>query len=135
MLMSMLSSPSVYSADKASTKDNSSPATSAWQGEKVKFGAFDQYNFQLDDMECKVVVPENAASERPWGWWARFFVHEPQTDLALLKKGYHVAYVEKRYKALGGSITVISKPGVGHHPHSLKDPQLIVDFIVEHTQD
>ncbi len=44
------------------------------------------------------------------------------------------AIIEQRYRALGGSIRVISKPGVGHHPHSLQDPTPIVDFIVRHTQ-
>ena len=39
----------------------------------------------------------------------------------------------ERYRALGGTIAVIRKEGVGHHPHSLKDPQPIVDFILEHT--
>jgi pimeloyl-ACP methyl ester carboxylesterase len=43
------------------------------------------------------------------------------------------AIIEKRYRALGGNIQVISKPGVGHHPHALKDPKPIVDFIVKHT--
>lgn len=38
--------------------------------------------------------------------------------------------VEQRYKQLGGDITVIIKPGVGHHPHSLKDPAPIVDFVL-----
>ena len=32
----------------------------------------------------------------------------------------------------GGSMTVITKPGVDHHPHSLKDPTPIVDFVVQH---
>ena len=41
--------------------------------------------------------------------------------------------VEKRYKKLGGKITVIRKPGVDHHPHSLEDPKPIVDFIMSHT--
>ena len=41
--------------------------------------------------------------------------------------------IETRYKKLGGPITVIAKPGVGHHPHSLKDPAIIVQFILEHT--
>ncbi|MEW6511093.1 MAG: alpha/beta hydrolase [Bacteroidota bacterium] len=40
---------------------------------------------------------------------------------------------EKRIKDLGGEITVIHKPGVGHHPHSLADPQPIVDFILRAT--
>ena len=39
----------------------------------------------------------------------------------------------KRLRELGGSIEIISKPGVGHHPHSLKDPKVIVDFVLKHT--
>ena len=37
---------------------------------------------------------------------------------------------EKKILASGGKITVIRKPGVGHHPHSLANPQPIVDFIL-----
>ncbi len=41
---------------------------------------------------------------------------------------------ERRVLAAGGRITVIRKPGVGHHPHSLADPGPIVDFILEATR-
>lgn len=41
--------------------------------------------------------------------------------------------VAERYRKLGGSITVIPKPGVGHHPHGLPDPAPIVDFIMKNT--
>lgn len=41
--------------------------------------------------------------------------------------------VEKRYKELGGEIVVIAKPNCDHHPHSLKDPTPIVDFVLKHT--
>jgi|GEM_PF-601398 len=41
--------------------------------------------------------------------------------------------VKARYEKLGGTTQVISKPGVGHHPHSLRDPQPIVDFILRHA--
>ncbi|MEZ4896323.1 MAG: GDSL-type esterase/lipase family protein [Saprospiraceae bacterium] len=34
-----------------------------------------------------------------------------------------------RIRALGGTIRVIHKPGVDHHPHSLPDPTPIVDFV------
>ena len=44
----------------------------------------------------------------------------------------NIQLVEKRYRELGGEIQVIVKPGVGHHPHSLADPQPIVDFILAH---
>ena len=32
------------------------------------------------------------------------------------------------YRKAGGRARVISKPGCGHHPHSLKDPAVIVEF-------
>lgn len=40
--------------------------------------------------------------------------------------------VAERYKRLGGAITLIAKPGVGHHPHGLTDPTPIVEFILKH---
>lgn len=42
--------------------------------------------------------------------------------------------VEQRYKALGGTIEVIRKPGVDHHPHSLDNPEPIVNFILSHAK-
>jgi hypothetical protein len=41
---------------------------------------------------------------------------------------------EKAIRAGGGEITVIRKAGVGHHPHSLANPGLIVDFILRATR-
>ncbi len=41
--------------------------------------------------------------------------------------------LQDRYKVLGGEITVIEKPGIGHHPHSLEDPKPIVDFFLKHA--
>jgi len=79
------------------------------------------------------------------------YKHNPIDDLAPLAKAgvpvlavvgdaddvvplaENTAIVEQRYKKLGGPITVIVKQGVGHHPHSLKDPARIVDFILKHT--
>lgn len=40
--------------------------------------------------------------------------------------------IADRYKKLGGDITLIAKPGVGHHPHGLDDPTPIVEFIFKH---
>lgn len=39
----------------------------------------------------------------------------------------------ERYQALGGPITLIAKPHCNHHPHSLKDPTRIVNFVLSHT--
>lgn len=45
----------------------------------------------------------------------------------------NTALLEKRLKTLGWKMTIINKPGVGHHPHSLEDPKPIVDFILKHS--
>lgn len=42
------------------------------------------------------------------------------------------ALLKERCAAHGLEVTLIAKPGVGHHPHSLKDPAPIVDFILKH---
>lgn len=41
--------------------------------------------------------------------------------------------VAERYNALGGSIELIRKPGVKHHPHGLEDSTPIVEFIKKHS--
>jgi pimeloyl-ACP methyl ester carboxylesterase len=238
-------------------------------GAKSSFYSYDRYDFIYDGRACIVVTPKVVAQGKPWIWRARFFGHEPQTDIALLERGYHVVYIdapelygspkavvlwdrfyayltgthgfagrpalegmsrgglyiynwaaknpdkvcciyadapvcdikswpggkgagpgdaaswaevlkayemteeqaltakcnpidnleplaragipllhvvgdadevvpvaentailEERYRALGGAIQVIHKPGVGHHPHSIKDPAPIVDFVL-----
>jgi len=38
------------------------------------------------------------------------------------------------YRAAGGKIELIVKKGIGHHPHSLKDPTPIVDFILKNSR-
>ncbi len=65
----------------------------AWPGEKSSFHSYTQYDFKIDKLNCKVVVPNKVATGKPWIWRARFWGHEPQTDIALLSKGFHVVYV------------------------------------------
>jgi pimeloyl-ACP methyl ester carboxylesterase len=46
--------------------------------------------------------------------------------------GDHTLAVESAYQHLGGRISVMIKDGQAHHPHSLRDPGPIADFI-EHS--
>ena len=41
--------------------------------------------------------------------------------------------IAERYRAIGGEIRLICKPGVGHHPHGLDDSTPIIEFIAEHA--
>ncbi|HMD29626.1 MAG TPA: alpha/beta hydrolase, partial [Steroidobacteraceae bacterium] len=45
----------------------------------------------------------------------------------------NILLLESRYKALGGEISVIAKPNVGHHPHSLLDVSSLSSFILSHA--
>ena len=58
------------------------------------FHGYQGYDFQLDGVPCKVVRPAKEAQGRPWIWRARFWGHEPQTDIDLLEQGFHVAYCD-----------------------------------------
>ena len=241
-------------------------------GKSSDWNGYQRFDFVFKQRKCIVVQPQKAANGKPWIWRARFFGHQPQADLELLKHGFHLAYcdvanlfgnaaavghwndfydyltgehqfsrkvalegmsrggliiynwayhnaekvsciygdapvcdikswpggkgvgkghlgtwknclkayglteaealqfkgnpidhlkplaekkvpllhivgaadtvvpvaenttiVEQRFKRLGGKIQVISKPGIGHHPHSLKDPTKIVEFVLKHT--
>jgi pimeloyl-ACP methyl ester carboxylesterase len=237
--------------------------------QRSQWHGYDRLDFTVADRPCLLVLPKSPAAGKPWIWRTEFFDHEPQTDIALLGRGWHVAYMnakdmygspkamalfgqfyahlvahaglasrvvleglsrgglyafnfavahptrvaalyldapvldirswpgrnrtskewreclaayglteetvgafrgnpldriatvakagvpiiavcgdadlsvpftensailEKRYREFGGTIEVIVKPGVGHHPHSLKDPTPIVDFLVKHAR-
>ena len=48
----------------------------------------------MEGIACRVVVPKKIADGKPWVWRARFFGHEPQFDIAMLNRGYHVVYCD-----------------------------------------
>jgi pimeloyl-ACP methyl ester carboxylesterase len=224
-----------------------------FSGEKTAWHGFDRYDFLLDEEKltvepskaapdeknsikgevkgkrrCVVVVPKKAAEGKPWSWRGCYWDHEPQTEVELLKRGFHVAFVagdpgkqwdawyayltetcglakkpnfvgmsrggfnaftwatanpdkvsclyvdnpavspaslaklgdlvrndvpllhvcgsldpllgkhtlavEGIYQQLGGRVSVLIKDGQGHHPHSLRDPKLVADFIEQNLQ-
>ncbi len=63
-------------------------------GEESDFHSYARYNFPCDGRNCIVVVPAKAAPGNPWIWRTEFFGHEPQADIALLSKGFHVVYID-----------------------------------------
>ena len=46
----------------------------------------------------------------------------------------NLAVLVRQYRAAGGLIEVVIKPGGKHHPHSLADPTPIVDFLLKHAR-
>jgi hypothetical protein len=93
-----------------------------FEGEKTTWhGGFDRYDFIMDDAtgaitpmkapekeatsygidatlkdgkrRCVVVVPKKAAPGYPWSWQGCYWNHQPQTEVELLNRGFHIAYV------------------------------------------
>jgi hypothetical protein len=223
-------------------------APAGFAGERTSWYGYDRFDFLMDEagltvrsfkaspgegtganlqvegqIRCIVVVPKESAPGKPWSWRGRYYDHEPQAEIELLKRGFHIAFIqsdagkpwdawytfltekhglspkpafigmsgggrnaftwatanpdkvsciyadnplitreslmklegltrrdvpllhicgsldplsgnhtlpiESIYQHLGGRISVIIKDGLGHHPHSLRDPTLIADFM------
>ena len=96
----LLSLPAVLAEDSSATDR-------PWPGKKSSFRSFALYNFEFEDFNCKVAVPDKIAAGKPWIWRARFWGHQPQTDIALLKMGFHVVYAD--VKNLYGSPTAVKR--------------------------
>ena len=60
---------------------------STWEG-------FERVDFRVDERPAWVVLPKAPAKGLPWIWRAEFFGHRPETDIALLKRGYHLAFID-----------------------------------------
>lgn len=90
----------------------------AFTGEKTAWHGFDRYDFLMDQQtlaitpykaaanegnavrgevtgkwRCVVVAPKAAAAGQPWSWQGYYFDHEPQTEVELLKRGFHIGYI------------------------------------------
>src|SRR5882724_11077625 len=58
--------------------------------EGEKFGVKDPVKGQR---RCMVIVPKQAAVGQPWSWRDCYWDHQPQTEVELLRRGFHIAYV------------------------------------------
>lgn len=64
------------------------------KAEVVNFYGYRCTSFHFEGKEAKVVQPKKAAKGNPWVWRARFWGHEPQLDIAMLERGYHIVYCD-----------------------------------------
>lgn len=47
----------------------------------------------------------------------------------------NTALLAEQFRKAGGTIKLIPKEGIGHHPHSLEDPSPLVEFILASIED
>jgi pimeloyl-ACP methyl ester carboxylesterase len=231
---------------EASPAPSPAPLPASFNGAKTEWHGFDRYDFLMDEetltvkpavatgevegqRRCLLVAPRVAGPGKPWSWRGCYWDHEPQTEIELLKRGFHIAYItanaslrpdgkwdawyefltekhglsrkpafigmsrggeyayawatahpdkvaciyadnpvsnreilmrlgdlarndvplllvcgsidpvlgrfalpiENLYQQYGGRVTMMIKEGAGHHPHSLRDPSPLADFIIQ----
>ena len=99
--------------------DAADTASTTFEGEKTSWHGFDRYDFLMDESSltikpikaaddehdgikhqidgqrrCIVVVPREVAPGNPWSWRGVYWDHMPQTEIALLRHGFYIAYIE-----------------------------------------
>ena len=58
------------------------------------FAGYKTQEFEFHGHNAKIVFPKKSNNQKFWVWRARFWGHEPQTDQALLRAGFHLVYVD-----------------------------------------
>ena len=81
----------IFKVDNTSHKFDTSKLEAS---KKINFHGFTLTDFEYKNVPCKIVTPKRTANGNPWVLRARFFGHEPQTDIALLERGFHIAYCD-----------------------------------------
>ncbi len=64
------------------------------RGAETDYYGFKCLEFKFEGHDAKIVFPRNPEPALHWIWRARFWGHEPQSEVALLEKGFHVVYVD-----------------------------------------
>lgn len=68
-----------------------------YPGKKSAWHGFDRYDFQFDRLDCRMIVPFKPAPGKPWVWRARFPDWHYEMDSMLLRKGFHIVYLNTDY--------------------------------------
>lgn len=79
---------------RALAKNPSASAAKPFPGAVSQWNGYDKYDFEVDGKPVLVVAPKVAAPGKPWVWHGEFFGHKPAPDIALLGKGFHIAYMK-----------------------------------------
>ncbi|HEY3376422.1 MAG TPA: alpha/beta hydrolase [Armatimonadota bacterium] len=74
-------------------EDKAVPAPIVFPGAVSAYHGFTRYDFVVDECKAIVVAPKAPLPGNPWIWRAEFFDAFPGVDLALLDKGFYLAYI------------------------------------------
>ena len=61
---------------------------------EFNFHGYKGYEYDNNGVKYYIVKPHHTAKGNPWIWRARFWGHEPQVDIDLLERGFHLTYCD-----------------------------------------
>ncbi len=64
------------------------------EGQVTDFYGFKCLDFKFEGHDAKIVFPKKAEVQRHWIWRGRYWGPQPQTEIALLEKGFHLVHIE-----------------------------------------
>lgn len=79
---------------KALTGNEGNLIQAQYPGRPVDWHGFTKYDFQIERRNARIVVPDKAAPGKPWVWRARFPDWHYQMDSILIRKGFHIVYID-----------------------------------------
>lgn len=82
---------------KALTGNDGTLIQAQYPGKAINWHGFTRFDFQVDRRDCRIIVPEKAAPGKPWVWRARFPEWHYQMDSILVRKGFHIVYIDTDY--------------------------------------
>ncbi len=59
-----------------------------------RYRGYKRRNLVIDGCLALVVFPKTPAPGKPWIWRGEYFDHHPEMDLALLARGFHLAFID-----------------------------------------
>ena len=90
----LMTSPTIAGAEAKADPAQTIAAAAAWPGTPTDYHGYVCHHLTVDGCDAMVVEPKQAAPGKPWIWRAMFWDAFPSVDLALLDKGFHLAYIE-----------------------------------------
>ncbi|MCR9199624.1 MAG: alpha/beta hydrolase [Planctomycetaceae bacterium] len=84
----------VLCSQAASCQDGRGSSIPKWAGRQSQWHGFRRFDFAFEQRAARIVVPDTAADGHPWVWRARFPDFHTEADRLLLKRGFHVAYLD-----------------------------------------
>ena len=84
----------VFSAQKPLSHQYINPSQLSANPVRNNWNGFEIIEFKFNGVDAKIVFPKKSNPSKNWIWRTQFWGHEPQTDIALLNRGFHVVYVD-----------------------------------------